>query len=187
MSPQPGPTNHTPATAAGQRAADTKRRADALAFLSDIEEIMQRDVPTVADEQTPRIPTSFKDPTPTPPIGDTPPVPQPGRPAMSQKATDDSVRMLSFGGTFLLVSGGVGVVMVASDYADPTVIGISGISVTVLLLAAARLMRRAKESVAAAPPHITQHYNGPVHQDHSHVTNTTKGFFTARTHIDQSR
>ncbi|MFI2620377.1 hypothetical protein [Streptomyces sp. NPDC018584] len=184
--PTPEPTHRNPAATAGQL-TDDQRKAAARAFLDDIEDIMQRDIPSLPAEQTPRTPTSYRDPAPVPAIGDALPVQQPGRPAMSQKATDDSIRLLSFGTTFLLVSGGIGVVMVTSDYADPTVLGVGGASVTALLLAAARLMRRTKETVAAAPPQITQNITGPVHQDHSQVTTTTKGFFTARTHIDQSR
>lgn len=179
MSPQPGPTHNTPATAAGQRAADAKRRADALAFLSDIEDIMQRDAEATADEQTPRTPTFYKDPTPPPRIGDTPPVQQPGRPAMSQKATNDSVRMLSFGVTAILTSGAIALVMKASEAADPTVMALiagAPVGLTVPILAAAHLMRRTKEAAAAAPPQVTQHYSGDIYQDNRSNSSSTRGF-----------
>lgn len=42
-------------------------------------------------------PTTYRDPSPNPTIGTTPPVPQPGRPPMSQKATDASMLMLAAG------------------------------------------------------------------------------------------
>lgn len=102
--------------------------------------------------------------TPRVVIGSTPPVEQPGRPAMSSKATDDSVRMIAFGGSAFLVCGGVALVMVASDFADPTVIGVSCGGVAAVALAVARLLRRAGE---AAPAEIHQHYTGPVHQEHT--------------------
>lgn len=108
--------------------------------------------------------TSYRDPSPLPPIGSAPPVPQPGRPPMSSKATDDCVRMLAFGGTTLMVSAGAGLVMVTSEFADPTVIGMicaAPAAIAVPILALARLVRRAGEAVPAEHHH---HYTGPVHQ-----------------------
>lgn len=171
MSPSE-PYQQTPATTAGQRA---DRKAAARAFLNDIDEIMCEGAERIAAEQTPRVPTFYKDPTPAPAVGTTPPVPQPGRAAMSQQATDDSVRMLSFGGTFLLICCGGGIVMVTSDYADPTVIGVSGGVLAAVLLAAARLMRRTKEVVEAAPAQITQNIHGDVHHQHTEINSTAKG------------
>lgn len=101
--------------------------------------------------------------TPRVVIGSTPPVEQPGQPAMSKKAVDDSVRMITFGGSAFLVCGGVALVMVASDYADPTVIGVSCGGVAAVALAVARLLRRAGD---AAPTEINQYYTGDVHQQH---------------------
>jgi hypothetical protein len=77
---------------------------------------------------------------------------------MSQKATDDSVRMIAFGGMSLMVCAGGGIVMVASDFADPTVIGVSLGGLTALALAIGRLLGRAKE---AAPDEHHHTYNGP--------------------------
>ncbi|WP_344530947.1 hypothetical protein, partial [Streptomyces rectiviolaceus] len=139
------------------------------------EEILQRANQTIAAEQAPLTPTFYRNPTPTPAIGDAPPVQQPGRPAMSQQATNDSVRMLSFGGMVFLTGAGIGIVMMTSDYANPTVIGVSGTVLAAVLLAAARLMRRTKEVVEAAPPQITQYYSGDVHQQHTEITTNTKG------------
>ncbi len=99
----------------------------------------------------------------------TAPTPQkPERPAMSQKATDDSVRMIAFGGMSLMVCAGGGIVMVASDFADPIVIGVSLGGLTALILALARLVRRAGE---AAPAEIHQTYTGNVHQE-TRITHT---------------
>ena len=88
------------------------------------------------------------------------------RPAMSGKATDDSVRMLAFGGMTLMVSAGGGILMVASDFADPTVIGMICAAPAVIalpVLALARLARRAGE---AAPAEHHHHYTGTVQQEH---------------------
>lgn len=91
--------------------------------------------------------------------------PPPGRerPAMSGQAVDSSVRMIAFGGMTLMVSAGGGILMVASDFADPTVIGMicaAPAALALPILAIARLIRRTGE----ASTEIHQHYNGPVHQ-----------------------
>ena len=94
-----------------------------------------------------------------------PPARKPERPAMSSKATDDSVRMIAFGGMFLMVSAGGGIVMVASDFADPTVIGMicaAPAALALPILALARLARRAKPE-----PEIHNHFSGPVRQETS--------------------
>jgi hypothetical protein len=93
----------------------------------------------------------------------TPPTQKPERPAMSSKATDDSVRMIAFGGMFLMVSAGGGIIMIASDFADPTVIGMICAAPAVLalpILALARLAKRAKPE-----PEVHHHYTGPVRQE----------------------
>jgi hypothetical protein len=103
---------------------------------------------------------------------DTAPARKPERPAMSSKATDDSVRMLCFGGMTLLTCGGVSLVMVASEAADPTAIGMFFGGGAVLALAIARLLRRAGQVV---PPEIHNHYSGTVHQDQRHTHTSTRG------------
>lgn len=94
---------------------------------------------------------------------DTAPPPGRERPAMSGPAVDSSVRMIAFGGMTLMVSAGGGILMVASDFADPTVIGMicaAPAALALPILAIARLIRRAGETSTE----IHQHYNGPVHQ-----------------------
>lgn len=88
------------------------------------------------------------------------------RPAMSGKATDDSVRMIAFGGMTLMVSAGGGILMVTSHFADPTVIGMICVAPAVIalpVLAVARLVRRAGEATPAEHHH---HYTGTVRQEH---------------------
>jgi hypothetical protein len=114
-------------------------------------------------------------------IGTTPPVEQPGRPAMSGKAVDDTVRIIAFGGTSFLVCGGVALVMVASDVADPAAIGTFFGGLAVLALAIARLLRRAGQ---AAPAEIHQHYTGTVYQDQRHTHSSTRGVW-AKTNNQQ--
>lgn len=96
--------------------------------------------------------------------GTAPPAGRPERPAMSEAAVDSSVRMIAFGGMTLMISAGGGIIMIASDFANPTVIGMicaAPIPLGLLLLAAGRLARRVGE---AAPTETHHHYNGPVTQ-----------------------
>ncbi|MFG2130502.1 hypothetical protein ACGFNV_22170 [Streptomyces sp. NPDC048751] len=119
-----------------------------------------------------QIPTSFRDETPVPSIGTALPVPQPGRPPMSQGATDASVLMLAGAGSVSMISVSAGVLMYLSQYADPVVCGIVLGAPTALVLAIARLVRKAKH---ATPPVHHHHYKGNVHQDYSTTTTNTRG------------
>lgn len=169
------PYQQTPATPAGQH---TDARQAAAAFLADIEDIEQDMRQTQADiaaEQTPRIPTSHRDTSPLPAIGTTQPVTQPGRPPMSQRATDASTLMLTGSIAYAIVGGTTAGVMAVSEYADPTVCGIVFAAPALFALAVARVFKRAADASAAAPPQITQYYSGDVHQDHTQITTSTRG------------
>ena len=121
--------------------------------------------------------TSYRDPAPIPTTGTAPPVPQPGRPPMSQSATDASALMLSGGVATVLVGGSVSLVMVASGHADPVVCAIIFGAPAALVLALSRLMKRAREVVEAAPPVFHQHYNGTV-TNTTEVNSQTRGMFS---------
>lgn len=151
--PEPKPT----ATAAGQATPTEADRETVRRLFAAVEEI-SADKPTAIRIEDPTVP-SWEDGSC---IGTTPPVDQPGRASMSSKAVDDSVRMWSFGGMAVLVCGGVSLVMVASDKADPTVIGVFFGGLAALALAIARLLRRAGQAV---PAETHNHINGDVHVD----------------------
>ncbi|SED46218.1 hypothetical protein SAMN05216532_4622 [Streptomyces sp. 2231.1] len=110
-------------------------------------------------------PTAYRDDTPLPTHGDTPPVAQPGRPPMSQGATDASVLMLAGAATTAMVGGTAAVLMYLSQFADPLVCGLVFGAPTALVLALARLTKRAQPA-----PDIHQHYTGSVHQEQHHTT-----------------
>lgn len=120
-------------------------------------------------------PTMYRDPTPLPTTGPTPPVPQPGRPPMSQKATDASTLMLTGGAATLMVGGGASLVMLASGYADPTVCAIAFGAPTVLVLAIARLVGKAKAVAETLPAPVHHHYNGNVTVDQRSLHTQTRG------------
>jgi hypothetical protein len=123
--------------------------------------------------------TQYRDPSPVPAIGDALPVPQPGRPPMSAKATDDSVRMISAGFLTLCAGGAVSGVLYFSGQADPTVIGMMAaapVGLAVPVLALSSLIKRAKR----AAPDVHQHiYQGTVVQDHKTVNTTSRSVWAS--------
>ena len=143
-----------------------------------IDDQAQRLIAAVNDAMA--TPTRYRDETPVPAIGNALPVPQPGRPPMSQRATDASALMLSAGLASLPLGAAATGILWASGNADPVVIAVICAAPTTLVLALSRLMKRTRETVQAAPPVIHQHYNGTVHQDGRTVNTTTRGVW-ART------
>ncbi|WP_431997771.1 hypothetical protein [Streptomyces fungicidicus] len=156
MNQLPDPQQPT-ADAAGQPALDDQARA----FLAAVEDAM-------------RTPTAYRDETPVPTIGSALPVPQPGRPPMSQRATDASALMLSAGVASLPLGAAVTAVLWASGNADPVVVGMICGAPAALALALARLMRRTKE---AAPDVHHHHYTGVV--DQRTLNTTTRGLWAS--------
>ncbi|MER6723377.1 hypothetical protein [Streptomyces halstedii] len=134
-------------------------------------------------QSSPTVPvaTFYKDPTPAPTVGTTPPKAQPGRTPMSQGATDASVLMLAGGGAVSMVSVSGGILMYLSQYADPVVCGVVLGAPSVVVLALCRLARRAKEVVQAAPPVIHNHYEGTVVQDNTEINTHTRGVIARTT------
>lgn len=124
-------------------------------------------------------PTAYRDDSPVPAYGSTPPVVQPGRPPMSQGATDASVLMLAGGTATAMVGGTAAVLMYVSQFADPVVCGLVFGAPTALVLALARLANKAKPA-----PDIHHHYDGPVYQDRRTVHTRTTGVW-AKTNNNQ--
>ncbi|WP_329350509.1 hypothetical protein OG226_29235 [Streptomyces sp. NBC_01261] len=124
-------------------------------------------------------PTAYRDPSPVPVRGDTPPVAQPGRPPMSQGATDASVLMLAGGVTTTMVGGTAAVLMYVSQFADPLVCGLVFGAPTALVLALAQLLKGAKPA-----PDVHHHYDGPVYQDQRNIQTRTTGVW-AKTNNEQ--
>ncbi|MFR9796611.1 hypothetical protein ACL02U_12005 [Streptomyces sp. MS06] len=110
--------------------------------------------------------TSYRDHNPAPAYGSTPPVAQPGRPPMSQRATDTSVILLAGGAASIPVGGMTSLVLYTLGHVDPTALAIGAAAPVALILAVSSLLRRAK---GVLPGEHHHHYNGPVHQDQRHV------------------
>ncbi|MFI0230052.1 hypothetical protein [Streptomyces sp. NPDC017086] len=148
---------------------DTEAAAEARRIIAD------------AYRPAPAVPTAYRDTTPVPAYGSTPPVVQPGTPPMSQRAVDAGRLMLTAGLATVppgLIAIGL---LIASEHADPTVIGLicsAPAAIAVPILALARMLRRAKDVVPNVHHH---HYTGPVRQEHT--TTHTHGLI-ARTHTE---
>ncbi|MEU3978300.1 hypothetical protein [Streptomyces bacillaris] len=123
-------------------------------------------------------PTSYRDETPPPAFGPTPPVAQPGRPPMSQKATDASALMLSGSVAALSVGGATSLVLYTLGQVDPVTLAIGATGPVALVLAAGSLLKAVgRAKAAAAAPEVHNHYTGPVHQEATNVSSTTRGLF----------
>ncbi|GGV91647.1 hypothetical protein [Streptomyces massasporeus] len=117
-------------------------------------------------------PTYYRDDSPLPPYGPTPPVEQPGIPPMSQRTTE-TARAVMFCSLATVPPGLIAVaVMVASEHANPTVIGMicaAPAAIAVPILAVARLLRGAKD---LPPAEVHHHYAGHVDQRTVHTKTT---------------
>lgn len=111
-------------------------------------------------------------------IGNSPPVEQPGRPAMSQKAVDDSVRMLAAGAASLPIGGSVSLILYTLGHVDPAQLAIGAAAPVALVIAASRLLSRAK---GVLPEEHHHHYEGTVIQDHRTLTTQTRGVWAKTT------
>ncbi|MEV5205154.1 hypothetical protein [Streptomyces sp. NPDC053720] len=118
----------------------------------------------------PEVPTAHRDTTPLPLVGTAPPVAQPGRPPMSQRATDASTVMLAGGAASLMVGGSASLVLWSLADVDPVVLAVAGGAPVALLLALSRVVGRARSAIEAAPATHHHHYDGPVHQTRTHAT-----------------
>ncbi|WP_103512919.1 hypothetical protein [Streptomyces sp. SM13] len=115
--------------------------------------------------------TSYRDSTPLPAVGSTPPVPQPGPPPMSQWAIDASGVLKGVGAVSIPIGIGVWIV----GQVDPLTLGIIFGSPAVAALALARLVAKVKDANQNTPQPVVQHFHGNVHQDTRTVTSTTRG------------
>ncbi|MFD8199994.1 hypothetical protein [Streptomyces sp. NPDC059701] len=121
-------------------------------------------------------PTSFRDPSPIPQYGTTPPVTQPGRPPMSQRATDISGVMLAGSVASVPLGGMTCLVLYTLDQVNPVSLAIGASAPVALVLAVAALLRRAK---GVLPEEHHHHYTGPV--DQRNVHSSTRGVWAKTT------
>lgn len=151
--PEPGPT----AAAAGQATPTNDDRDTIRRLFAALDEVAA-EKPTAVRVEDPSIP-SYKD---GPRVGDAPPVDQPGRPAMSSRATDASVMMIAGGFLSICLGAAVSGVLYFSGKADQTVVIALCAGPPVTFLALKSLVKGVKRAVV---PDVHNHtYTGPVHQ-----------------------
>ncbi|MDX2528035.1 hypothetical protein [Streptomyces europaeiscabiei] len=105
-------------------------------------------------------------------IGTTPPVPQPGRPPMSEKATDASVMMIAAGFLSICLGAAVSGVLYFSGNANETVVIAICTAPPVTFVALKSLVKSAKQ---AAPAETHNHYTGTVIQNQRETRTENKG------------
>jgi hypothetical protein len=168
--PEPTPT----APAAGQATPTDADRDRIRRLFAAVDEI-DAETPTAVRVEDPAIP-SWKDGAR---IGDTPPVAQPGRAPMSQKAVDDTARMIGASVLVATTTGGTATIMYVSQFANPVVCGIVFGAPTALVLALGRLVKKAK---GALPDVTVNNYDGAtVYQDRREVRSKTTGVIVKNT------
>ncbi|MFF9070501.1 hypothetical protein ACF09E_34665 [Streptomyces sp. NPDC014891] len=126
-------------------------------------------------------PTFYRDDAPLPAVGTAPPVAQPGRPPMSQRATDISGITTAVGLASAPISLGTCAVLWTAGQLDPVVLGLLVGAPIAFVAVLGRALKRAKGVVEAAPAEVHNHYTGPVLQNHhtTVTTTSTNGMFAA--------
>lgn len=122
-------------------------------------------------------PTAYRDTSPIPAVGAAAPVAQPGRPPMSQKATDASMLMLAAGAASLPIGGATSLVLYTLGNVDPTALAIGAAAPVALVLAVGALIRAASRGMQGIGAEHHHHYNAPVSQRHHTVSTQTRGLF----------
>ena len=123
--------------------------------------------------------TAYRDITPAQQTG-TQPVAQPGRPPMSQKATDHASVVLAYSLGSLPVGLATSLVLWSISSVPPETLAIAGAAPPALAVTigiAARLIGRAvREGAEALPPGDQHHhYEGPTYVQHTSLHTQTRG------------
>ena len=132
-----------------------------------------------ASETTPHA-THHCDITPLPTNGNAVPVPQPGRPPMSQRATDHASLVLAYSLGSVPVGGSLSLVLWAVASVPTEILAIAALAPVGLVGAigiTARLIGRAvADGATALPDTHTHHHTGPTYIQHTQLRTRTTGF-----------
>lgn len=126
--------------------------------------------------------TRYRDIHPVPTTGDAVPHAQPGRPPMSQRATDHAALVLTYAFASLPVGATTSLVLWTLSSVSPTTLAIAALAPTVLVTVTgitARMVGRAVREGAAALPDNTEHHHthiGPTYLQHNQLRTNTRGF-----------
>ncbi|WP_435609648.1 hypothetical protein [Streptomyces sp. C10-9-1] len=124
--------------------------------------------------------THYRDIVPAPTQGDAMPYAQPGRPPMSQKATDHASLVLAYSLGSLPVGAAISLVLWSLSSVDATTLAIAAAAPAGLVGTigiAARMIGRAVRDGASALPSTTIHeHHGPTYLQHNELHTDTRWF-----------
>ncbi|MET8686324.1 hypothetical protein ABZV77_19120 [Streptomyces sp. NPDC004732] len=125
--------------------------------------------------------TSYRDTSPLPPHGSTPPVPQPDHRIVPPWAAGTAVVAVGVGAGF--VGLGCGIWLACQGFAAVTLSSVLFVTLPIAAVASVvAAVGSAIRSAKAANTETHHHYEGPVHQEHYTVTTHTRGFARTRLH-----
>ncbi|WP_234363949.1 MULTISPECIES: hypothetical protein [unclassified Streptomyces] len=120
-------------------------------------------------------PTSFRDDTPLPKIGSTPPVLQPETRMVPAWAAGTAVASIGIGAG--IIGAGCGVWLVLQGLAAVTLTSVLMVTLPLAALAAlATAIGSTVQHARATVTHTEHHYNAPVTQHVQHTEQTARGF-----------
>ncbi|WP_258053222.1 hypothetical protein [Streptomyces sp. Ru72] len=133
----------------------------------------------------PQMPTAYRDPTPLPTYGTTPPVPQPDHRIVPAWAAGTAVVGIGTGAAFIGV--GCGIWLACQGFAAVTLTSVLFITLPIAALAAvAAAIGSAVRSIKATHTETHHHYAGPVRQETNTITAPAYGLI-ARNRNNLSR
>jgi hypothetical protein len=137
-------------------------------------------IETAFSDTTPTV-TRYRDPMPAEETG-AQPVPQPGRPPMSQQATDHASLVLAYGIASVPVGGAISGVLWTLSHVDPVVLTIAGLAPIGLVSAVGvvgKVLGRATKEAAEAMPRSEEHHHhhhGPTYVQRTDVHSSNRWF-----------
>ncbi|MFF3872543.1 hypothetical protein [Streptomyces sp. NPDC001978] len=138
----------------------------------------------IADAYRPvrQMPTAYRDSTPLPAYGTTPPVPQPDHRIVPAWAAGTAVAGIGVGAA--CVGIGCGIWLACQGFAAVTLTSVLFITLPIAAVAAvATAIGSAVRSIKATHTETHHHYTGPVTQQNTTLNTPTRGLI-ARTHND---
>lgn len=149
------------------RMSDTEAADEARRIIAD------------AYRPVPQTPTSYRDPSPVPAYGTTPPVPQPETRIVPAWAAGTAVAGIGIGAA--CVGIGCAIWLTCQGFAAVTLTSVLFVTLPIAAVAAvAAAIGSALRSLKATHTESHHHYAGPVHQENSTINAQTRGLI-ART------
>jgi hypothetical protein len=140
-----------------------------------------------AYSSTAPVATRYRDLAPAPRTGDAVPIPQPGRPPMSQKATDHASLVLAYSIGSLPAGAALSLVLWSLSNLSPATLAIAATAPAALVITVgitARMIGRAvRDGATALPTTTVHHHSGPTYLQHTEVHADTRWFGRTVNHL----